>query len=438
MSVTKRKTSFSSQYIHRLSQVSTKTWLWVIILSATAIRIAAALYLGNQVIDMPGINDQLSYDALANSLIAGRGYQFDVAWYPFTKAGEPTAHWSFLYPLYLAGVYKVVSYQPIVARLIQAILAGIFMPLLTYRIARRLAGEAVGLWSAAICALYTFLIYYSAALMTESFFIITVLFAIDLAYQIAKGNRHLLTWIFLGLSLAIATLLRQVIILFIPFLFIWIFWAGKGKIKVWQFILPTAIIVLSIMPWTIRNYVVYNRFLLLNSNAGFAFFTSNHPRHGTNYDWRFLPKLSTKYMTMNEAQINDLLTARGIKFMLSDPLRTIKLSFSKIDDYFRFWPWSESSAISNLARVLSFGVFLPFMIYGLFLSFRKWRDYSLLYLFIFIYSGIHILSWPGPRYRLPVDALLIIFAGLALHDIYLRITRIIATRNPPIGSTSVL
>jgi hypothetical protein len=41
---------------------------------------------------------------------------------------------------------------------------------------------------------------------------------------------------------------------------------------------------------------------------------------------------------------------------------------------------------------------------------------GLLLLFVFTYAGIHILSWALIRYRLPVDAVLLSFAGLGIVD----------------------
>jgi hypothetical protein len=38
----------------------------------------------------------------------------------------------------------------------------------------------------------------------------------------------------------------------------------------------------------------------------------------------------------------------------------------------------------------------------------------LIYLFVGVYTLIHLASWPGARYRLPIDAVLIPFAALAL------------------------
>jgi hypothetical protein len=107
--------------------------------------------------------------------------------------------------------------------------------------------------------------------------------------------------------------------------------------------------------------------------------------------------------------------------MQEEPGRYALLSLSRFVDYFMFWPASETSLINNIGRVLSFAVFLPFMIYGLWLSFPEWRRYWLLYAFIAFYSLMHILTWAMIRYRLPVDAVLLLFAALALADLYHRL-----------------
>jgi hypothetical protein len=138
---------------------------------------------------------------------------------------------------------------------------------------------------------------------------------------------------------------------------------------------------------------------------------------------------------MDEAALDQELLARGIQFVVQDPKRYMLLSLSRIPAYFTFWPSDESNWISNISRVASFGIMLPFMLYGLFLGLRNnisekgnrllnlaTSNQGLLILFIAIYSCIHILPWALIRYRLPVDAVLIPFAGLALSDIFRRIS----------------
>jgi hypothetical protein len=89
-----------------------------------------------------------------------------------------------------------------------------------------------------------------------------------------------------------------------------------------------------------------------------------------------------------------------------------------------FWPKTSSSPLSNLTRVFSYGVALPFILAGIVLwvgDLRKRRlhldEGLLLLMFGLVYSAIHLLSWAGIRYRLPVDAVSIIFAARGLYSL---------------------
>ena len=137
-------------------------------------------------------------------------------------------------------------------------------------------------------------------------------------------------------------------------------------------------------------------------------------------DWRneiVVVPIPRELKGQNEAQLDRALTQKAIGFILADPLRYLQLSLDKAVEYFRFWPTDESSQISNLNRVLSFGIAMPFMMMGLVLSFSRWRNFSVLYLFMLIHTGIHLLSWPAARYRLPVDAVSMVFASMALLEL---------------------
>ncbi len=140
--------------------------------------------------------------------------------------------------------------------------------------------------------------------------------------------------------------------------------------------------------------------------------------------------IPSELLELNEVALDQALLRRGLEFVIEDPLRYIFLSLSRIPIYFTFWPTSNSSLISNIARVASLGLMAPFMLFGLFyaLSRRKNKEIPLiqdplvlLIGFAAVYSLIHILSWTLIRYRLPVDAVLIIFASLALTQIFRRL-----------------
>jgi hypothetical protein len=206
------------------------------------------------------------------------------------------------------------------------------------------------------------------------------------------------------------------------------------------------IIVLMIIPWTIRNYLAFDTFVPLNTNAGFAFYWGNHPIHGTHFiallgneEYRAL--IPEELFDLSEAEIDRALLKQGIGFIIDQPLRIAMLSVSRAEEYFKFWPAAESGTISNVARVASFGMTLPFMLYGLWLSLKLARkpqfphqsmQIILLYLFMVVYAGVHLLSWALVRYRLPVDVVLLIFAGLAVANLLDRVgfDNLHLTQNP--------
>jgi 4-amino-4-deoxy-L-arabinose transferase-like glycosyltransferase len=408
----------------------------MIIFAAVVLRVAMAFYLGDQVVNLPGTQDQISYDMLAQRLLNGHGFTVAEAWWPATKAGEPTAHWSYLYTLYLAAVYSLFGYHPLAARLIQAVVAGTLMPWLAYRLGRRHFSSKVGLVAAGLMAVYIYFVYYAAALMTETFYIIAILWTLDLAGQLGQtpatsSSRRKIEWLWFGLALSITILLRQVFLLFIPFLFLWLLWRSyRHQTRpllhmIGVLVGATAVLIVAILPWTVRNHRAFDQFVLLNTNAGFAFFWGNHPIHGYNFI-SILPTDGPSYQDLipdelrglNEAELDRALLKRGLAFVEADPGRYLVLSLSRIKDYLKFWPSLESSAISNVSRVLSFALLGPFMVIGLIYSLRHYSSTTLiLYLFMVTYTGIHLLTWALIRYRLPVDAVLILFAGVALVQI---------------------
>lgn len=426
----------------------------ILIISVLLRVFTGIVFYGNEIQALPGTFDEVSYHNLALRVMDGHGFSFGERWWPGTAANEPTAHWSYLYTIYLIVIYTIFGPSPLLARILQAVIVGIVMPWLLYRLSFRMfapeargegmftytpevaGAQRVALLAAAIGAVYIYFFYYTASLITEGFYITGILWVFDTAVAITQSQKVTTKqWVLLGLAMGITVLLRQLFLLFLPFLLLWLWWARRPRLT--SFVLPVAMVVLMIVPWTIRNYRAFDRIVPLNTNSGFAFFWGNHPRYGT----QFIPILpSGEYYRMipdelqaqdlNEAEMDSALLSEALDIIVADPGRYVLLSLSRIPTYFMFWPSGDSGMVSNLSRVGSFGVFLPFMLYGLFLTLRKsfssWRErlaspFTLLYLFMLVYSGIHILTWTLIRYRIPVDVILVIFAGYGLLDLAERV-----------------
>lgn len=425
-------------------------WLIAICIIAVLLRLVVAAYMGNEIGSLPGIDDQHSYNMLADRVLHGFGFTVAYEWWPLTHAGKPTAHWSYLYTLYLIVVYGLFGQAPLLARVIQVVLGGVLWPVLTYRVARKIMGgseetptatrshgEVVALIAAAWSACYGYFVYYGAALLTETFYITALLWTFDLTLGLAnslkfgKPIQFKRTWLLLGLAIGIAILLRQLFMFFVPFLLLWLAWAARPVGMTWKAHLPRIIkgavlmgliIIALIAPWTILNYRNFHQFVLLNTNAGYAFFFANHPIYGTHFidilpNETYLSLVPDSLRQLNEPTMGDALMKLSVQQILADPLRYVLLSLSRFETYFMFWPAPDSGLISNLTRVGSFGVALPFMLFGVWRSLKQWRRWSLIYLFVLVYAGIHLLSWALVRYRLPIDALALIFASVALVEL---------------------
>ena len=307
---TLRKRSGLSLLVKGGDKTNPKKWLIALLVLSCILRLGGAIYLGDQVIDLPGTADQISYHTLALRVLDGYGFTFPREWWPVTAAGAPTAHWSFLYTFYLVGVYAIFGPHPLAARVIQALIVGLIHPWLAYMIGRRTFGEFAGLIGAGITAIYAYFIYYSGALMTEPFYITAILGSVYLAIMLAErrvgapGDQKMLRLIglglLLGLILGMAVLLRQLLLLFVPILFLWIWWVG-GRRRLIPLVLSGMVILALILPFSVFNYLRFGRFVLLNTNSGYAFYLANHPIYGN----KFIPILpSETYIRLIPPELN--------------------------------------------------------------------------------------------------------------------------------------
>ncbi len=333
----------------------TRVLLATIILTALIIRVAVGLYLGNGIDDVRGgTADQLSYDMLAQRLISGHGFSFPTEWWPYAHANQPTAFWSYLYTLYLAAVYFLFGHQPMLARLLQASLVAVALPVLLYRLGKRAFDVQVGLIAAAISAVYLYFALYAASLMTEALYIVGILWATDAALRlldrVRAGWRYWPTALELGLAMAITLMLRQLVAAYFLPLLLWLAVSALRRSRV-----PTMLIALTIAgavllglvaPILVRNQRTFGAATLLNTNSGFTLFWSNHPIYGTHFVPTLPPEGGVSYQdlipvdlrSLNEAELDRALLKRAIEFLQADPARFALLSLSRVRVYFIFWP----------------------------------------------------------------------------------------------------
>ena len=408
-----------------------RRWLIAIVAIGAVVRVGAAVYLGDEVVPVSGAYDQIFYHDLALNLLEGDGFVFTRPPWPFIEPGEPTAYYSFVYPMFLAGIYAAAGPHAVVARIVQALICAL-LPLQVWVLTRLVMGhgrrtmddgprttddgrrgEVVGLIAAGIAAVYAYFVLYSASLQSEGIYLVLVAWALILTVKLAEGPTWQ-RWLGWGLAVTLASLFRQVFMPIAAVLFLYVVIKAGRRVRVGHVALAGLVAAALIVPFTVRNYRVFGRFLLLNSSAGQVFWNANHPDLGTDFIGDAMFPIPADLEDANEAELTKELMKRGWRLVADDPGRFVQLSLDRAATLFMFWPSRQSTLISNLSRSLSFMICLPFMIAGIALSMKEWRRWLPLYVFIVAYAGIHIISWAQIRYRMPVDVALLPFAALAI------------------------
>jgi len=403
---------------------SSNRLLWAILAVALLLRVAAALYLGNDISGLSGAHDEKTYSMLGQRFAAGYGMTFPENWYPWIEANTPQSYFSYTISLFLAGIYTLFGYHPVAARLIMALM-GTGIVWMLYLVGRRLFNEPIALTAAAIAACYAYLIFYGVTLVTETPFTLAVLIALYLAMRMRSGEvTGFGAWVLLGVVLAVAVLLRMAVIFFVPILLLWLYFAIRKHTNIFILAVPLVVVALAVLPLAIRNWLLWHQFLLLESQFGHVFWNGNHPDHlGNFHPFKVFPIPADVLALKNDVLITNALLRMGIHNVLANPGDFMMLTLTRLREFFLFWPTEDSTLAANVLRVGSFGVIVPFALYGFIINLRRFQELAPIYLFFLVHTGIYAVTWTMIRYRVPLDPFFILFAAHTLSLLYHRLTR---------------
>lgn len=292
-------------------------------------------------------NDEHEYVRVARDLLAGRGWQFYESY-----------HWlrAPLYPLFLAGSLALAGGDLHRAALpmIALSLANVW---LAYAIAHALVAGPLsppaGLIAAALAALLLTFATFASLYMLETLFA-TLLSATLLVLLRYRRQPRASTAALAGLLIGLAALTRSLGLPLLPLGMLYVLAiglfstppglqhvSGRPKLRVFQptdrnawrasavyalLMLLTALLV--ILPWTLRNYSAYGRFILIETGLSFNTWAFNEPREGLATIFRELEAIR------NPAERADYATARGLERLREDPAILVR----KLDDnWFGLW-----------------------------------------------------------------------------------------------------
>ena len=217
------------------------------------------------------VDDSRAYARIAASVHEGEGYsQGDD---PRHRYLQPASDYTPGLPLFVAGVYEVRGeVDRTAARVVLAILSALAIPL-TYLLGRRLGGPAAGVVAAVPVAIYPALLDYTGMLMTEPAGT-TVLAGLLLAFVRACEAPSAGRWALAGVLQGALAMLRPEYLLLIPALaLVAALRLRSGRERSWRAsAAPAALMagcaLLVVLPWTVRNLIVLDRFVPLSTGGG--------------------------------------------------------------------------------------------------------------------------------------------------------------------------
>lgn len=176
-----------------------------------------------------------------------------------------------LYPAFLALMFLIGGIDVSFALLGQAILSGLGVVVFILLGRTIFARRDVALLSGAIAALFVPLASFGSVLFAEALFVMLLVLALALLTRLVTLPDRRIAFV-CGIVLGLAALTRAVALYFIPLgvgLLLLVWWVrARSRWTVVVALLLGAILVIG--PWTLRNYVVHERFIPVDTNGGIS------------------------------------------------------------------------------------------------------------------------------------------------------------------------
>lgn len=235
-----------------------------------------------------------------------------------------TAYWPVGYPAFLGLLFSLFGSSLFIAKIANVILS-IWILFFSYYIAKTLFNSELGARiTLLILAFYPDQIAYSSLLASEILFLF--LFLGGVALLTAPKHKIGLA-LAAGIVFGLAGLVKPQVML-VPAILFAVLWATPVKQKRWAeyggaFIVLHLTLGLTILPWLMRNYQVFNHFVFISTNGGYNLLVGNHPgaTGAYNFDAQLASQLSE---APSEYQRDRLAFQLAVGYMLDQPLETIK------------------------------------------------------------------------------------------------------------------
>jgi len=363
---------------------------------------------------------------IAYSLAQGQGFGG-----VFRTDTGPTAWLAPIYPLMIAGIFKIFGVFTT-----RAFFAVVFLNIIfssaacapVFFVAKRIAGLGTAAFAAWLWALFPNAIMVPFEWIWDTSLSALLAATILWATLVLAESDRVQDWCAYGLLWGFALMTNPALGTLLPFLLGWLAYRGSGgseSRRPWKFVaLAAGLAILCCVPWTIRNYAAFHRFIPLRSNLPFELWLGNndifdeHARKGRKFITR--TEETRRYAQLGENAYMQEKWRLATSFMASHPSLELRLAEKKC---VAFWTGTESplktfrETDSNLVRIILLSSFLTAIgsLVGIVALWRTRRAITFpLTVFPVIFPCLYYVTHADLRYRHPIDPVLCLLTAIAL------------------------
>jgi 4-amino-4-deoxy-L-arabinose transferase-like glycosyltransferase len=412
------------------------TSLWLILLVALAIRLGY-MWQFQHIHPRQGVSVipfLFESGNIAHSLATGHGFSS-----PFRVDTGPTAWMTPLFPLLLAEIFRLFgayTFHAWAATVLLNIGCCTIACIPIYFAARRIGGVALAAGAAWLWAIFPNAILLPVESMWDASISALLSATILWATLVLAESQRLRNWCAYGLLWGMALMFNATLAALFPFLAAWLVYRARQEKRQWfgNAAAAVAIIILCCVPWTVRNYRVFHQFVPLRSVLGLQLWLGNNDQTENIFRGDLHPIYNAserdRYISMGEIAYMQGKKQEAIAYMFSHPAREASLiTYRAISIWSGGTPYPLEDFLGTpsprFRYVLAFNLVAALgTLCGIIVLFRERSPFVIpVAVFPLVYPWAYYLTLALPRYRLPIDPIVILLLAISIQRLAQQIVR---------------
>jgi 4-amino-4-deoxy-L-arabinose transferase-like glycosyltransferase len=353
----------------------------------------------------PDFYEHNEFARIAWAIVSGFGYSSPWANTPLS----PTAVEPPVYSYLLAGIFKLTgaySYASLwIAVGLNAVLSAVSAVIILH-IGKRDFGALTGILAAWVWSCWLYEAAVSVRLWESSLSALFLATALLLLPHVAESPGWPRWVIFGGLG-AVAALTNTTLLSLFPFFWLWLWLARRrrGRSPGKLLLASITVCILTLLPWTIRNYETFHRLIPMRDNFGLELWIGNH--EGAMQVHQFPPDFPlidpTEYTRLGELPFMEAKRQAGLQFIGQHPAEFLWLSARR---GFKYWTEPEVSLWLPLSLIAWMGGVTA-------LARKGWAAVPYVVVLL-IFPTVYYITHTFSSYRHPIEPAMFLLAAYAL------------------------